>query len=114
MNIFVTDRNGNERQIEVRPNVRIMELIRNAGLPIRGECGGSCVCATCHVFVDNEWLPRLPAPLEIEVEVLAALNHSRSNSRPSDYAIQTSPLLCVGGHFIFLRNKFVLLKASAD
>ena len=39
-----------------------MEIIREAGLPIEAACGGCCACATCHVYVDADWLPKLPAP----------------------------------------------------
>jgi 2Fe-2S ferredoxin len=37
---------------------------------IVGECGGSAMCATCHVYVDAAWVDRLPAPLSTETEML--------------------------------------------
>lgn len=27
---------------------------------IRGECGGECQCSTCHCYVDESWIARLP------------------------------------------------------
>lgn len=37
---------------------------------ILGECGGSAVCATCHVYVDSAWVDRLPAARENELDML--------------------------------------------
>ncbi len=37
---------------------------------IVAECGGSAMCATCHVYVDEAWQDRLPAPLPNELEML--------------------------------------------
>lgn len=37
---------------------------------IVGECGGSCSCATCHVYVDAAWYGRLPPPDEMELGML--------------------------------------------
>lgn len=37
---------------------------------IDAECGGSCSCATCHVYVDAAFVERLPAPDEMEAELL--------------------------------------------
>jgi 2Fe-2S ferredoxin len=37
---------------------------------IVGECGGSAMCATCHVYVDEVFVKQLPAPLETELEML--------------------------------------------
>ena len=34
------------------------------------ECGGSAMCATCHVYVDPVWADRLPAPQANELELL--------------------------------------------
>jgi len=70
MKIFVTDGHGVEHEIEAQDGWTVMEIIRDAGLPIKAECGGSCVCATCHVVVDDEWFPKLPAKTDEEVDML--------------------------------------------
>jgi 2Fe-2S ferredoxin len=49
-----------------------MSLIRDAGLDILAECGGSCVCATCHIQVDSEWLTALPPQSDDEAATLEA------------------------------------------
>jgi 2Fe-2S ferredoxin len=46
-------------------------------------CGGMCSCATCHVYVDTDWLPRLPTAMSDERELLHELAHHQDNSRLS-------------------------------
>ncbi len=58
-----------------------MEIIRDWDVPIKAECGGACVCATCHVYVDAEWLDRLPDQTGEEVDHLEILKDRRANSR---------------------------------
>lgn len=61
MKIFVTDPSGAEHALEAVEGWRVMEIIRDYGLPIKAECGGACACATCHVYVEPEWLDKLEA-----------------------------------------------------
>lgn len=70
MKILVTDGHGVEHEVEAQDGWTIMEIIRDAGLPIKAECGGSCVCATCHVVVDDEWFAKLPEKNEEEIDML--------------------------------------------
>jgi 2Fe-2S ferredoxin len=49
MKIIATDRVGAEHIVEGRDGWTVMEVLRDAGLPITAECGGACACATCHV-----------------------------------------------------------------
>ncbi len=65
MKISVTDLHGVEHTIDAMLNWTVMEIIRDGDLPMRAECGGSCACATCHVYVDPDWLAKLP-PMESE------------------------------------------------
>ena len=62
---------GSEREIDVPAGVTVMQAATGAGVPgILAECGGSCMCATCHVMVDDAWIARLPPPLPNELEML--------------------------------------------
>ena len=66
---------------EAAPGFRIMELIRAYGLPIRAECGGAGVCATCHVRIPQGWLRRLPEPSEEELARLDEIADADETSR---------------------------------
>ncbi len=83
MKIFVTDREGQEHPLEAVEGWRVMEIIREYGLPIKAECGGACSCATCHVYVDEEWLSRIPAMRDDEEEMLDEAFDVQDNSRLS-------------------------------
>ncbi len=60
-----------------------MEIIRDYGLPIKAECGGCCACATCHVYVDDEWVDKLPSMRDDEEEMLDEAFDIQDNSRLS-------------------------------
>lgn len=48
------DTDGVETEVEARPGVSVMETaIMNNVSGIEAECGGSCICATCHVYCDE-------------------------------------------------------------
>ncbi len=70
MHIIVTDHQGQEHRLEALEGWRVMEIIRDWGVPIRAECGGACACATCHVYVDPAWVSRLVPPRDEEIERL--------------------------------------------
>ena len=70
MKIHVTDREGIEHSLDALEGWRIMEIIRDHGLPIKAECGGACLCATCHVYVAPEWQGRLVPKTEEEEDRL--------------------------------------------
>lgn len=81
MHLLVTDHDGQEHKLEALEGWRVMEVIRDWGLPIKAECGGACSCATCHVYVDNEWLPKLVPPNDEEIDRLDGAFFVESNSR---------------------------------
>jgi 2Fe-2S ferredoxin len=70
MKIIATDRQGKEHIIEGRDDWTVMEILRDAGLPISAECGGACACATCHVYVAPEWYEKLAPPSDVEIDML--------------------------------------------
>jgi len=83
MKIIVTDQDGKTHDIEGIEGWRVMEIIRDSGLPIKAECGGCAACATCHVYVDLDWLDRLVPPREDEIDLLDTAPDVRENSRLS-------------------------------
>jgi len=50
---------------------------------ILAECGGNCACATCHVYVDENWIEAAGAPAELEAAMLEFAYEPRKNSRLS-------------------------------
>jgi len=83
MKIIATDRNGATREIEGRDGWTLMEMLRDADLPITAECGGACACATCHVYVTDGWYEKLPPPSDAETDMLDMALAVEPNSRLS-------------------------------
>jgi ferredoxin, 2Fe-2S len=83
MKILATDRDGTVHEIEGIDGWQLMELLRDAGMPIRAECGGSCACATCHVYIDPEWVGRLEEKQPEETDMLDLAFDVQENSRLS-------------------------------
>jgi 2Fe-2S ferredoxin len=77
----VTDRQGNVHSVAFNEGDALMESIRDAGVrDILALCGGVCSCATCHVFVDEEWMDKVGPAAGDESDLLetSAFNTPRS------------------------------------
>jgi 2Fe-2S ferredoxin len=62
---------GSEQGFEAPEGVSLMQAATGVGVVgILADCGGQASCATCHVYVDDAWADRLPAPLPNELEML--------------------------------------------
>ena len=83
MKIIVTDQDGTVHELEGLEGWRTMEVIRDWGLNIKAECGGSCTCATCHVYVDDAWFGKLPDPSDDEEDLLYSTLDKKPTSRLS-------------------------------
>jgi ferredoxin, 2Fe-2S len=82
--LFVTDREGAEKQAEAAIGLTLMEAIRNNGFDeIMALCGGCCACAICHVFVDPGFIELLPSVSEDEDALLDNSSYRQANSRLS-------------------------------
>ena len=68
--IYVSAR-GDSREVEVPTGTTVMAAALKNGIDgIVAECGGVCMCSTCHVFVDPNFFPRLPPANDTEEAVL--------------------------------------------
>ena len=76
---------GTRFDVEAENGSTVMEnAIRNAVPGIEAECGGACACATCHVYVDEQWREAVGGSDEIEGEMLDMVSDLRQdNSRLS-------------------------------
>jgi 2Fe-2S ferredoxin len=70
-NITIIEPDGTKRDIAFTPGETVMQAATWAGIAgIIGECGGSCMCATCHVYLDEADFARLPVAESLELETL--------------------------------------------
>lgn len=75
---------GEQFHVDAKVASSVMETAVQNGIPgIVAECGGSCACATCHVYVEEEWLPVIGEPEFMETAMLDTAFDVRSNSRLS-------------------------------
>ena len=62
---------GKEHVVDVAPGLSVMEGARDNNVPgIEADCGGACACSTCHVYVDEAWVEKLPAKDAMEEDML--------------------------------------------
>jgi ferredoxin, 2Fe-2S len=82
--ITYIDVDGTIRTVEAEVGSTVMETAINNDVPgILATCGGSCSCATCHVYVDEAWFDRLgPLSLE-ELDMLDTAHELQPTSRLS-------------------------------
>ena len=79
--IYITP-DGIRHEAEVEKGYSVMEgAINNEIEGIVAECGGACACATCHSYIDEAWLDKLPEMDDMEDSMLDAAFERKSNSR---------------------------------
>jgi ferredoxin, 2Fe-2S len=75
---------GKEHVLEAEAGKSLMQAAIDAMVPgIMADCGGSCSCATCHCYVDEAWISRLPAIQSAEQDMLECALEPQANSRLS-------------------------------
>ena len=84
---------GISKTIEVDKGLSVMEgAIQNDVPGIDADCGGSMACATCHVYVEEKWLIKIPDAEEAEVNMIDMAFEPKKNSRLSCQLIVTDEL----------------------
>ncbi|MBW4985186.1 2Fe-2S iron-sulfur cluster binding domain-containing protein [Mameliella sp. CS4] len=69
--ITYIEHNGTEHVVDVTTGLTVMEGARDNNIPgIEADCGGACACSTCHVYVAEEWVEKLPAREDMEEDML--------------------------------------------
>jgi 2Fe-2S ferredoxin len=82
--IKITDVAGESREVEAKAGLSLMEVAVDSNVSgMVAECGGACACATCHIYIDEAWLQKLPAMDDMEDAMLDSALERRSNSRLS-------------------------------
>ncbi|MGB0846938.1 MAG: 2Fe-2S iron-sulfur cluster-binding protein [Thiolinea sp.] len=83
MKLIVTDREGQTRDVPFKPGTSMMQVLEAADFGIRADCGGCCVCATCHVYIDENWLKQAGEAGGEEMDMLDDACEPEDNSRLS-------------------------------
>ena len=81
--INVLDHDGNNHQLEATVGFSLMEIIRDAGLDIEAICGGCCACATCHCYIQEDWISQIASADDDEESMLDQAFDVKKNSRLS-------------------------------
>mgnify|MGYP003631192077 CR=1 FL=1 len=75
---------GTRFDVDAENGSTVMEnAIRNSVPGIEAECGGACACATCHVYVDEQWAEKVGSPEPMEEDMLDFAYDVRPTSRLS-------------------------------
>ncbi len=82
--ITYRDFQGNSKTIEVENGLSVMEgAIQNDIPGIDADCGGSMACATCHVYVNDEWFSKISKAEDAENDMIDMAFEPKKNSRLS-------------------------------
>lgn len=69
--ITYIEHNGTRHEVDVANGLTVMEGARDNNIPgIEADCGGACACSTCHVYVDEGWVEKIPAKDAMEEDML--------------------------------------------
>ncbi|MEM8578603.1 MAG: 2Fe-2S iron-sulfur cluster-binding protein [Pseudomonadota bacterium] len=69
--IIYVEHSGTEHVVDVANGLTVMEGARDNNIPgIEADCGGACACSTCHVYVHADWVEKVPAADDMEVDML--------------------------------------------
>lgn len=79
--VTVIDREGNSHELTAPTdmNLNMMEVCRMYELPVKGECGGMAMCATCQMYIESDH--NLPVPNDSELDMLDQAFFVKDNSR---------------------------------
>ena len=87
------DFQGNSKTVEVEKGLSVMEgAIQNDIPGIDADCGGAMACATCHVYVEENWFNKLPKTEDAEVDMIDMAYEPKKNSRLSCQIIVSDEL----------------------
>ena len=91
--ITYNDFSGNQKKIEVPNGLSVMEGAVQNNIPgIDADCGGSMACATCHVYVKEEWFDKLPKKEDGEEDMIDMAYEPNKFSRLSCQLIVSGEL----------------------
>ena len=91
--ITYIEHNGKSHQIEISNGLTVMEGAVQNNIPgIDADCGGACACATCHIYVNEEWFEKIPKKESAEEDMLDMAFEPKKMSRLSCQIIVSDSL----------------------
>jgi len=82
--ITFVDFSGVSREVEASVGDSVMETAIAQDVPgIDADCGGACACATCHVYVSEDWIDQVGKAEDLEAEMLSIAEDVLVTSRLS-------------------------------
>ena len=80
--ITYIEHSGTPHTVDVPVGLTVMEGAVNNNIPgIDADCGGACACSTCHVYVNPDWVDKLPVREDMEVDMLDFAYEPNERSR---------------------------------
>ena len=90
--IYITH-DGTETPIDATDGDTLMETAVNNDVPgIDADCGGGCACATCHVYIEDDFVEKLEPAGELEIDMLDFAEDVSTNSRLSCQIVISSDM----------------------
>ena len=91
--VTYVENSGNSHTIDIANGLSVMEGAVQNDIPgIDADCGGGMACATCHVYVEEEWLDKLTKKEDGEEDMLDMAYDPKKNSRLSCQLIVSDEL----------------------
>ncbi len=76
------EHNGNRHTVTAQPGLSLMRAAIDNNVPgIDADCGGSCACATCHVYISAPWQGQMGEQSKMEEDMLDFAASTQNNSR---------------------------------
>lgn len=91
--VIYIDHEGTSREVEAKAGTSVMEAAVQNMIPgIDADCGGACACATCHVYVQGDWMSKLKDKDDMEDSMLDFAEEVQDNSRLSCQILMSDDL----------------------
>ena len=91
--ITYIEKNGKSHTVDVQNGLSVMDGAVQNNIPgIDADCGGGMACATCHVYVKEDWFNKLPKKEDGEEDMLDMAFEPKKNSRLSCQLIVTDEM----------------------
>ncbi|XP_075773902.1 ferredoxin-2, mitochondrial [Pelodiscus sinensis] len=92
VNVVFIDRSGRRVPVQGRVGEDVLRLAQRHDIELEGACEASLACSTCHVYVSQEFVDKLPVPDEREDDMLDMAPQLQENSRLGCQIILTAEL----------------------